>query len=100
MDMLQTLKAINNEKRLQILEWLKEPEDNFPPHVDVEGFEQGVCVSNIQDKLGLSQSATSQYMAMLENADLVISTRIGKWTYYRRNEEAIAYFADFLRDNL
>ena len=98
--MLQTLKAINNEKRLQILEWLKQPEENFPPHNDVPGFAQGVCVSNIQDKLGLSQSATSQYMSMLENADLVISTRIGKWTYYRRNEETIAKFADFLKDNL
>lgn len=98
--MIQTLKAINNEKRLQILEWLKNPEDNFPPHDDVPGFEQGVCVSNIQDKLGLSQSATSQYMSMLENADLVISTRIGKWTYYRRNEETIAEFAMFLKDNL
>ena len=100
MDIIQTLKAINNEKRLQILDWLKHPEDNFPPHTDVPGFEQGVCVSNIQDKLGLSQSATSQYMSILENADLVISTRIGKWTYYKRNEEAIAQFADYLKDNL
>ena len=60
MDLIQTLKALNNEKRLQILDWLKNPEDNFPPHIDVPGFEQGVCVSNIQDKSGLSQSATSQ----------------------------------------
>lgn len=100
MDMIQTLKAINNEKRLQILDWLKHPEENFPPHNDVPGFEQGVCVSNIQDKLGLSQSATSQYMSILENAGLVISTRIGKWTYYKRNEETIAQFANHLRDHL
>lgn len=98
--MMQTLKAINNKKRLQILAWLKNPEDNFPPHDDVPGFEQGVCVSNIQDKLGLSQSATSQYMSMLENTNLVISTRIGKWTYYRRNEEAIGDFTDFLKEHL
>lgn len=100
MELLKTLKALNNEKRLQILEWLKIPEDNFPPHNDVEGFEQGVCVSNIQDKLQLSQSATSQYMSMLESANLVISTRIGKWTYYRRNEDAIADFATFVQDSL
>lgn len=100
MDMIKTLKALNNEKRLQILEWLKEPENNFPPHNDVPGFEQGVCVSNIQDKLGLSQSATSQYMSMLEDANLVISTRIGKWTYYRRNDDAIQQFGEHLRDNL
>jgi len=100
MDITKTLKALNNPKRLQILEWLKHPEDNFPPHNDVPGFEQGVCVSNIQEKLGLSQSATSQYMSMLEGANLVISTRIGKWTYYRRNDEAIQGFGEYLRDNL
>lgn len=100
MDMVQTLKALNNKKRLQILDWLKHPEEHFPPHVEVEGFEYGVCVTNIQEKSELSQSATSQYMAMLENANLVISTRIGKWTYYRRNEEAIKHFSDFLKENL
>lgn len=98
--MIKTFKALNNEKRLQILDWLKQPEANFPPHNDVEGFEQGVCVSNIQEKLGLSQSATSQYMSMLEDADLVISTRIGKWTYYRRNEDAIQAFGDLLKNQL
>ena len=100
MELIKTLKALNNEKRLQILEWLKRPEDNFSPHNDGKGFDQGVCVSNIQDKLELSQSATSQYMSMLESANLVISTRIGKWTYYRRNEEAIADFADFVKNSL
>jgi len=100
MDLIHTLKALNNEKRLQILEWLKNPEDNFPPHIDEPGFEKGVCVSNIQEKSGLSQSATSQYMSLLEGANLVIGTRIGKWTYYRRNEEAIAKFADFVKESL
>lgn len=100
METLSTLKALSNEKRLQVLEWLKNPEDNFPPHADVVGFEHGVCVGNIQDKLGLSQSTTSQYMSTLENVGMVISTRIGKWTYYRRNEEAIAEFAEAIRRTL
>ena len=94
------IKALSNERRLQVLEWLKNPEENFPPHVDVEGFEFGVCVGSIQDKLGLSQSTTSQYMSTLENAGIVISTRIGKWTYYRRDEEAIAEFAEFIKNSL
>lgn len=94
------IKALSNERRLQVLEWLKNPEKNFPPHVDVEGFEFGVCVGSIQDKLGLSQSTTSQYMSTLDNAGIVISTRIGKWTYYRRDEEAIAEFAEFIKNSL
>jgi ArsR family transcriptional regulator len=56
-----------------------------------------VCVKFIQEKLGLSQAATSQYLNILQKTDLVIATRIGKWTYYRRNEEALARFVEQLK---
>jgi ArsR family transcriptional regulator len=95
---LDVLKALANEKRLQILYWLKTPEQHFPPHKEVEGFEQGVCVAFIQAKLGLSQAATSQYLGILQKAGLLIATRIGKWTYYRRDEQALARFVDGLKD--
>ena len=98
--MLKILKAIGNEKRLQILEWLKDPETNFPPHQEVENFDNGVCVTFIQAKAGLSQSTTSQYLAILEQAGLVIPTRIGKWTYYKRNEAVIAAFIKRIRNKL
>jgi DNA-binding transcriptional ArsR family regulator len=100
MSTLEILKALSNEKRLRILEWLRDPEAHFPPHTEVEGFEQGVCVAFIQQKSGLSQSATSQYMSILERAGLVISTRIGKWTYYRRNEDNIQAFVEEMRCSL
>ncbi len=100
MDTLKILKAIGNQKRLQILEWLKTPEANFPPHKEVKGFGNGVCVAFIQDKTGLSQSTTSQYLAILENAGLVIPTRLGKWTYYRRNEKTIAQFIKQMKSEL
>lgn len=92
------LKALNNPSRLEILGWLKDPEANFPPHGEVEGFDHGVCVAFIQEKSGLSQSATSQYMSLLHQAGLVIPTRIGRYTYYRRDEEAIAAFAKYIHD--
>jgi DNA-binding transcriptional ArsR family regulator len=92
MDTLGILKALGNEKRFQILMWLKEPEKHFPPHRDVDGFGIGVCVGFIQDKAGLSQSTTSQYLAILQNVGLVIPTRIGKWTYFKRNEKTITAF--------
>jgi ArsR family transcriptional regulator len=97
---LKILKAIGNKKRLQILEWLKEPEVHFPPHQEVEGFGDGVCVSFIQAKAGLSQSTTSQYLAILEEAGLVIPTRIGKWTYYKRDEAVISAFLEHIKDKL
>ncbi len=92
MDIETQLKALNNPIRLQILEWLKTPEDNFPPHESGLSFDNGVCVAYIQEKAGISQSATSQYMSILHRAGFVVPTRVGKWTYYRRDEAAIAQF--------
>ena len=92
MDIETRLKALNNSTRLKILEWLKKPEDHFPPHGSGLSFDNGVCVAYIQEKAGISQSATSQYMSILHQAGFVIPTRIGKWTYYKRDEEAITYF--------
>lgn len=94
-DELRIFRALSNSTRLDILNWLKHPEEHFPPHKEVEGFKHGVCVAFIQEKSGLSQSATSQYMSLLYQAGLVIPTRIGKYTYYRRNEEAVAAFASY-----
>lgn len=97
-------KALGNETRLNILHWLKDPEANFPPqglHVpDGVTFEGGVCVGSIRDKAGISQSTISQYLDILARAGLVRSQRCGKWTYYRREEEAIAKLADYIRDEL
>ena len=100
MDTIRIFKALSNPTRLKILGWLKTPERHFPPHQNVEGYEQGVCVAFIQEKAQLSQSTTSQYMIILYQAGLVIPTRIGKWTYYKRNEQMIADFIEDLQNNL
>ncbi|MBA3872718.1 MAG: winged helix-turn-helix transcriptional regulator [Anaerolineae bacterium] len=97
-DELEIFKALANENRLLILQWLKHPEQHFPPHKEVEGFDNGVCVAFIQAKLNLSQAATSQYLGILQKAGLLIATRIGKWTYYRRDEKALTRFVDQLKD--
>lgn len=92
MNIKNQLKAINNETRLKILEWLKNPVENFPPHESGLSFENGVCVAYIQEKAGISQATTSQYMSLLHQAGFVVPTRIGKWTYYKRDEEKITRF--------
>jgi ArsR family transcriptional regulator len=58
MDPTELFKALSNRSRLQMLEWLKEPEINFPEH-RAAGFEHGVCVGQIQAKSGLTQSTVS-----------------------------------------
>ena len=88
MDMITVLKALSNEKRLKILQWLKEPKKNFKSsHCDVET--DGVCVGLIEDKIGLSQSTVSQYLMLLQKAGLITTERKGQWTYCKRNNKAI-----------
>jgi DNA-binding transcriptional ArsR family regulator len=91
-DHITVLKALSNESRLRILEWLKDPKRNFGRQ-DVGDFDtDGVCVSVIQKKSGLSQSTVSSYLALLTRAGLVKAKRVGQWTYYRRDEGAIRRF--------
>lgn len=98
MDMIEINKTLANETRLNILYWLKNPEEHFPPHQDLGHFEDGVCVQYIGDKAGLSQSTISHYLSMMQKAGLIIPTRHGKWTYYRRNEEQIEAYLQCLKD--
>lgn len=89
-------KCLSNQTRFQIVEWLKEPEKNFPPHESLRHFDEGVCVTYIQEKAGLSQSTISTYLTNMEKCGLLISTRHGKWSYFRRNEQIIQQFVKYL----
>lgn len=86
-ELLDALKALANPVRLQIMEWLGDAEAEFADYDPVaDRPELGVCASHIQAKSGLAQSTISSYMVTLERAGLVDSTRVGKWTHYRRND--------------
>ena len=89
MEQVEIFKALSNKTRLQILCWLKEPEKNFPVEEYGAQCATGVCVGSIQQKAGLTQSTISEYLTILLRANLVVATRSGQWTYYRRNEDAI-----------
>lgn len=97
--MLQIFKALSNETRLKILQWLRDPDENFPSNRDCP-VSQGVPVRLIQEKAGLSQSTTSHYLAMLEKAKLLKVIRQGQWTYYKRDETAIEKLTGFLQRRL
>lgn len=85
MDQVKVFKALSNQTRLDILNWLKAPAEHFPDQANAEFEDVGVCVGQIQVKTGLSQSTVSEYLSILQRADLVIATRVGQWTYYKRN---------------
>ncbi len=81
--------ALASDKRLLVLDWLKDPTEHFPPQVDGDLIKDGVCGVLIARKLGISQPATSQHMRLLVDAGLVRPKRIKNWTFYKRNASGI-----------
>ena len=99
-DVTEVVRALASPKRLQVLGWLRDPVANFPPQRDGDLVRDGVCVIYIADKLGVAQPTATAHMQTLARAGLVISKRIGPWTFYKRNEAAIRAFKRQLRDDL
>ncbi|MEV3935841.1 metalloregulator ArsR/SmtB family transcription factor [Glycomyces sp. NPDC049804] len=97
MDVLDECKALSNETRLRILNWLKDPEANFPCG-DTAGL--GVCAGLIQQKSGASASTVSAHLAILQRAGFLQATKRGQWIYYRRDEERIRAFTADLHSSL
>jgi DNA-binding transcriptional ArsR family regulator len=90
MSIVEALIALGNDRRLQILDWLKDPRAHFRDQVDGDLVEDGVCGLLIAEKLRVSQPTLSEHMRILVQAQLVTAKRIKQWTFYRRNEEKIA----------
>jgi DNA-binding transcriptional ArsR family regulator len=83
------LRAFANERRLQILDWLKDPRAHFREQVDGDLVEDGVCGLLIAEKLGVSQPTVTEHMKLLVDIGAVRARRIKQWTFYKRDEERI-----------
>ena len=90
MPIVDALKALGNDRRLLILDWLKDPRAHFREQVDGDLVHDGVCGLSIAEKLQVSQPTLSEHMRILVQAELVTAKRIKQWTFYRRNEPRIA----------
>lgn len=95
---VEVLKALANERRLQVLEWLKAPVEHFPPQVDGDLERDGVCALFIANKLELSQPSAGEHLKILAKADLIEGRRIKQWVFYRRNERRIEELRTILSD--
>lgn len=89
-------RALGNERRLQILGWLRDPVAHFPPQRDGDLVEDGVCGQFIADKLGVNPSTLSEHMRVLQASGLVTAKRIRQWTFYRRDDERFAMIASIV----
>ena len=85
----RVLRALANDRRLQILDWLKQPRKHFRPQVDGDLVKDGVCGVLIAEKLRVSQPTASEHMKILLLAGLVRAKRIKQWTFYKRDEARI-----------
>jgi DNA-binding transcriptional ArsR family regulator len=94
------LRALANERRLQILDWLRDPRKHFREQADGDLVEDGVCGLLIAEKLGVSAPTLSEHMRVLTSAKLVRAKRIKQWTMYKRNEAAIAAIKRSIQDGL
>jgi DNA-binding transcriptional ArsR family regulator len=87
---VDVLKSLANDKRLAILDWLRDPVAHFPPQRDGDLVADGVCSVFIAQKLGVSQPTASVHLRLLTQTGLLRAKRVKGWTFYRRDEQRIA----------
>jgi DNA-binding transcriptional ArsR family regulator len=90
------VKALANDKRLLILEWLRDPERHFSPQRDGDLVQDGVCSLFIAEKLGVSQPTCGEHLKVLAKARLVRGRKIKQWVFYQRDEGRIAEAKELL----
>ena len=100
MPIVDALKALGNERRLQILDWLKDPRAHFRPQVDGDLVEDGVCGVLLAEKLGVSQPTVTEHMRFLVEIGAVRAKRIKQWTFYKRDEDRIRALKAAIADEL
>jgi ArsR family transcriptional regulator len=88
------LHAVADPARRRILQALKER------GVSSIGKDEGLCASDIERRLHLSQPTISHHMSILRKTGLVDAKKLGQWMWYRRNETALREFARNLRESL
>jgi len=97
--MADLFRALGNEHRLVMVEWLSDPRSHFPEQQDGDLIEDGVCVGFITEKIGLSQPTVTGHLQILAKAGIVTSKRIKNWVFYKldrqRIDEATVMLSEF-----
>ena len=79
MELARMLKALGEPTRLKIYQAL---------------LERKHCVRSLSKKLGISESAISQHMKIMKDADLVYGEKFGYHTHYLPLQEAVDFLTD------
>lgn len=87
------LRTPANQRRLDILEWLKDPARHFPPQRHGDPTQDGVPADAVAAKLGVDRAVAQTHLGLLVDIGLLRTRRIRWRTYYRRDEMRIAEVA-------
>lgn len=99
-DRTEQAKALASGSRMAILQWLKEPRHHFSHQETGDPAEIGVCVTLIAEKLDMSQPTVSRHLELLRRAGFLEVQKLGRWSFFSRNEAALADYRNWLNDNL
>lgn len=98
MDTALVAHALSSETRLAILRWLKDPEASFESQREGDLAPEGVCVSLIAFRAGISQPTASRHLEVLRRAGLVETRRVAQWNFHRRSEAGLRQARELLGD--
>ncbi|MET9827871.1 helix-turn-helix domain-containing protein [Streptomyces sp. NPDC006385] len=82
-----------SERRLDILEWLKDPVAHFPSQRHGVLTDDGVTAHAVAAKLGVPRKVAETHLGLLVAVGLLRTKRIRRRLYYRRDEVRIAEVA-------
>ncbi|WP_300061880.1 helix-turn-helix transcriptional regulator [uncultured Roseobacter sp.] len=99
-DRLEQSKALASDVRLSILGWLAEPDAHFSHQVTGKPSEIGVCVTLLTEKLDMAQPTVSRHLELLRRAGFLTVSKTGRWSFFQRDEDAVADFKAWINDSL
>ncbi|MEO0569565.1 MAG: ArsR family transcriptional regulator [Pseudomonadota bacterium] len=99
-DRLEQSKALANDARLSILDWLSEPDAHFSQQVTGKPSEIGVCVTLITKQLNMAQPTVSRHLELLRRAGFLSVHKIGRWSFFKREEASISDYKAWINDHL
>ena len=99
-DRLEQSKALASDVRLSILGWLAEPDTHFSHQMTGKPSEIGVCVTLITEKLEMAQPTVSRHLELLRRAGFLTVNKVGRWSFFQRDEAAVADFKAWINDSL
>ena len=99
-DRMDQSKALASDARLSIMEWLSQPDAQYSTQVTGKPSEIGVCVTLITQRLNMAQPTVSRHLELLRRAGFLSVHKIGRWSFFKRDEAAISDYKAWINDHL